>query len=139
MASAARPPATLTALAAVLRRPRPRAGDVARLVDALAAEPDAAALADAGAVELVVGALLAFPRVSAVTRPAINALRKLTMARPVAAAALPAPLAARFAATLAATIGDLGGHVGSFPLCISAIAGELPSSSRPASRPCCST
>jgi hypothetical protein len=106
MASAARPPVTLTALAAALHHPRPRAGDVARLVDALAAEPDAAALADAGAVEPLVGALLAFPRISAVTRPAVNMLARLTTARPAAAAALPAPLASRFVATLAATIGD---------------------------------
>jgi hypothetical protein len=106
MASAARPPATLTALAAALRHPRPRAGDVARLVDALAAEPDAAALADAGAVELVVGALLAFPRVSTVSRPSLEMLKRLIVGRPVAAATLPAPLAARFVATLAATIGD---------------------------------
>jgi hypothetical protein len=67
--ASARPPATLTALAAVFHRPLPRAADVARLVDALGAEPDTAALADAGAVELVVGALLAFPRLSAVTGP----------------------------------------------------------------------
>jgi hypothetical protein len=106
MANAARPPATLTALAAELHRRRPRAGDVARLVDALVAEPDAAALADAGAVELVVGALLAFPRRSAVTRPAVDMLYKLKEARPAAAAELPAPFAARFVATLAATIGD---------------------------------
>jgi hypothetical protein len=106
MASAARPPATLTALAAALRRPLPRAGDVARLVDALAAEPDAAALADAGAVELLVGALLAFPRLSAVARPAVGVLERLTTVRPAAAAALPAPLAVRLAATLAASIGD---------------------------------
>jgi hypothetical protein len=105
MATAARPPVTLTALAAALRRPLPRAGDVARLVDALAAEPDAA-LADAGAFELVVGALLAFPRISAVTRPALDILERLALARPAVAAALPAPLVARFAATLAASIGD---------------------------------
>jgi hypothetical protein len=106
MASAARLPATLTALAAALHHPHPRAEDIARLVDALAVEPDAAALADAGAVELLVGALITFPRLSAVTRPALDALRQLRTVRPAAAAALPAPLAARFAATLATTIGD---------------------------------
>jgi hypothetical protein len=106
MASAARPPATLTALAATLRQPRPRAGDVTRLVLAIAAEPDAAALAEAGAVEAVIGALLAFPRNSAVTGPAGGMLKRLMIACPAAAAALPAPLAARFVETLAATIGD---------------------------------